>query len=78
MWKPESFKQTPKEKQSSFELKQKEIKRKRKRESNSTGDSKHYFVRNDGQSDGGGLSYDSPGGMRRKLFSEPAGPQILQ
>ena len=78
MWKPESFKQTPKEKQSFFELKQKEIKRKRKRESQSTRDSKHYFGRNGGQSEGEGQSFDSPGGMKRKLFSEPAGPQILQ
>ena len=78
MWKPESFEQTPKEKRSVFELIQKEIKIKQKRESQSTGDSKHYFVRSGGQSEGGGLSYDSPGGIKRKLFSEPAGPQILQ
>ena len=77
MWKPESFKQTPKDKQSCFELKQKEIKRKG-RENQSTGDSKHYFVRSGGQREGGGHIHDSPGGMKRKLFSEPAGPQILQ
>jgi hypothetical protein len=55
-------------------LKQKEVKRKRKRENQSTGDPKFYFVRSGGQNEGGGQE----GGIKRKLFSEPAGPQILQ